>query len=153
GNSGTVLYGDGAIGGVINIVLKKGSSPQTKNQIEALAGSFRYGEGRISAGTASGPWSLGLFGNTIYSDGYRVNSALRQQNGTTPINYNPPTLGGYFTCAGDRQYQGLPGGLRNVPNGVPYLIDTPWQSDTPLDWGRKQGLNFTAGVNGTIAPG
>ena len=55
GNSSTVLYGDGAIGGSINIVLKKGSSPTAANRVEALAGSFEYWEGRASAAVTSGP--------------------------------------------------------------------------------------------------
>ena len=60
GNSSTVLYGDGAIGGSINIVLKKGSSPDAQNRVEALAGSFQYWEGRASAVVTSGPWRLPL---------------------------------------------------------------------------------------------
>ena len=41
GNSSTVLYGDGAIGGSINIVLKKGSSPAAANRVEALSRFIR----------------------------------------------------------------------------------------------------------------
>jgi len=155
GNSGAVLYGDGAIGGVINIVLKKGSSPTAANRVEAFAGSFQYWEGRASAAVASGPWSVGAFGNAISSDGYRVNSALRQRNINATLNYSTPNLGAYFTVAGDRQFQGLPAGLNNYnnPGGFPYSLDTPWQSDTPLDWGKKQAINFATGFNVTLSPG
>ncbi len=153
GNSGTVLYGDGAIGGVINIVLKKGSSPDATNRVEALAGSFKYREGRVSAGSASGPWSVAMFGNAINSNGYRVNSDIRQRNVNATLNYASPVLGGYFTVAGDRQYQGFPAGLKNLPGNYPFTLDTPQQSNTPLDWGKKQGINFATGLNGTVAPG
>jgi iron complex outermembrane recepter protein len=153
GNSGTVLYGDGAIGGVINIVLKKGSSTSASNRVEALAGSFKYWEGRASAAVASGPWSIGAFGNAINSDGFRVNSALRQRNINATLNYATAALGGYFTIAGDRQSQGLPAGLNNLPGSLPYTLDTPWQSNTPLDWGNKQAVNFTTGFNATLTPG
>jgi iron complex outermembrane receptor protein len=153
GNSGTVLYGDGAIGGVINIVLKKGSSPAAANRVEAFAGSFQYWEGRASAAVTSGPWSVGAFGNAIDSSGYRVNSALRQRNINTTLNYATPNLGGYFTFAGDRQFQGLPAGLNNLPGNFPYTLETPWQSNTPLDWGKKQGINFASGFNATLSPG
>src|SRR5215468_5510176 len=153
GNSSTVLYGDGAIGGSINIVLKKGSSPSAVNRVEALAGSFEYWEGRASAAVTSGPWSVGAFGNAIDSSGYRVNSALRQRNANATLSYNAPNLGGYFTVAGDRQFQGLPAGLNNLPGNFPYTLETPWQSNTPLDWGKKQAINFATGFNATLTPG
>jgi iron complex outermembrane receptor protein len=153
GNSGTVLYGDGAIGGVINIVLKKGSSTVAANRVEAFAGSFQYWEGRASAVATSGPWSIGAFGNAISSDGYRVNSALRQRNINSTLNYSAPNLGAYFTIAGDRQFQGLPAGLNNLPGNYPFTLDTPWQSNTPLDWGKKQAINFATGFNATVGPG
>jgi iron complex outermembrane receptor protein len=153
GNSGTVLYGDGAIGGVINIVLKKGSSSAATNRVEAFGGSFQYWEGRASAAVTSGPWSVGAFGNAISSDGYRVNSALRQRNINATLNYSTPNLGAYFTVAGDRQFQGLPAGLLNLPSAVPFTLETPWQSNTPLDWGKKQAINFATGFNATLSPG
>jgi iron complex outermembrane receptor protein len=153
GNSSSVLYGDGAIGGSINIVLKKGSSTAAVNRVDGLAGSFNYWEGRASAAVTSGPWSVGAFGNAIDSNGYRVNSALRQRNVNATLNYATPNLGGYFTVAGDRQFQGLPAGLNNLPGSLPYTLETPWQSNTPLDWGKKQGINFTTGFNATLSPG
>ena len=94
GNSSTVLYGDGAIGGSINIVLKKGSSTAAVNRVDGLAGSFNFWEGRASAAVTSGPWSVGAFGNAIDSNGYRVNSALRQRNVNATLNYATPNLGG-----------------------------------------------------------
>ena len=153
GNSGAVLYGDGAIGGVINIVLKKGSSAAATNRVEGLAGPFNYWEGRASAVATSGPWSVGAFGNAIDSNGYRVNSALRQRNINATFSYTTPNLGAYSTVVGDRQFQGLPAGLNNLPGSFPYTLDTPWQSNTPLDWGKKQGINFAAGLNATLSPG
>ena len=153
GNSGTVLYGDGAIGGSINIVLKKGSSAAAANRVEGLAGSFNYWEGRASAAVTSGPWSVGAFGNAIDSSGYRINSALRQRNVNATLNYSTPNLGGYFTIAGDRQFQGFPAGLNNLPGSLPYTLDTPWQSNTPFDWGKKQSINFATGFNATLTPG
>lgn len=155
GNSGTVLYGDGAIGGVINIVLKKGSSAAAANRVEAFGGTFQYWEGRASAAATSGPWSVGAFGNAISSDGYRVNNALRQRNINATLNYSTPNLGAYFTIAGDRQFQGLPAGLNNFnpPGGFPFTLETPWQANTPLDWGTKQAINFATGFNATLSPG
>lgn len=152
GNSGAVLYGDGAIGGVVNIVTKKGSAAPLSGRVEALAGSFKYYEGRASVTGSSGPWSVALFSNAINSDGYRVNSDLRQRNINASLNYAASGWGSYVTVAADRQYQGLPAGLNNLPGNYPYTLDTPWQSNTPLDWGKKQGINFTGGFTATLAP-
>jgi len=153
GMSSTVLYGDGAIGGSINIVLKKGSSPDATNRVEAFAGSYEYWEGRASTAVNSGPWSIGAFGNAIDSSGYRVNSVLRQRNVNSTLSYYTANLGGYFTVAGDRQFQGLSGGLPNLSDSLPYTLETPWQSNTPLDWGKKQAINFATGFNATLTPG
>jgi iron complex outermembrane receptor protein len=153
GNSGTVIWGDGAVGGVINIVTKTKAAQGVSGRVEGFGGSFNSAEGRASATAASGPWSISLFGNAISSDGFRVNTALRQSNIVTNLNYAGTGWGGYFNFAADRQSQGLPGGLNNLPGNYPFTLDTPWQSITPLDWGDKQGVNFTAGINATLAPG
>ena len=57
GNSGAVLYGDNAVGGVINIVTKSPVGRPPSARIEAGFGSFRQAEGNVSATTSSGPWS------------------------------------------------------------------------------------------------
>ena len=50
GNSGAVLYGDNAIGGVINIVLKNGvGGPPVAMRAEAGVGSFNQRTGQVSA--------------------------------------------------------------------------------------------------------
>jgi len=55
GMSGTVLYGDGAIGGVINIVTKTASGAPFSGRVEGAVGSYGFGEGRVSASATSGP--------------------------------------------------------------------------------------------------
>jgi iron complex outermembrane receptor protein len=153
GNSGTVLYGDGAIGGVINIVTKKGPTTGASGRVEGLLGSYKYREGRASALAGAGQWSVAVFGNAIGSGGYRDNSNLRQSNVSANINYHGAPIGGYLTISGDRQNQGLPGGLNNLPGNYPFTLNTPQNSITPLDWANKQGFAVTGGINATITPG
>jgi iron complex outermembrane receptor protein len=153
GNSGAVLYGDGAVGGVVNIVTKGRTPAPNAARVQGLAGSFQYYEGRASATASSGPWSVALFSNAINSGGYRINSNLRQRNIDGGINYAGSGWTAYATVAADRQYQGLPAGLNNLPGNYPYTLDTPWQSNTPLDWAKKQGINVTGGITVTLAPG
>src|SRR5262245_39993901 len=93
GNSGAVLYGDNAIGGVINIVLKNGvAGPPAAIRAEAGVGSFNTRLGNLSMSTNYGPWSTSFYGNAIKSDGYRENNAYDQRNGVGNLNYTTADL-------------------------------------------------------------
>src|SRR5437867_5995526 len=48
GNSGAVLYGDGAVGGVINIITKTGVNLPPSARVQGQLGSYRYGEANAS---------------------------------------------------------------------------------------------------------
>src|SRR5262245_33616529 len=134
GMSGTVLYGDGAIGGVINIVTKTASGAPFSGRVEGGVGSYGFGEGRVSASATSGPWSSAVFGNIATSSGYRQNSELRQQNGVANLSYRSPGWTGYVNIVADNQRQNLPGGLQNLPLVYPITLDNPRASVTPFDW-------------------
>jgi iron complex outermembrane receptor protein len=82
GNSGAVLYGDNAIGGVINIVTKTGTGgPPVSIRAEGGVGSFNQSMAAVSTRASSGPWSASFYGKGFKSDGYRVNNTLDQRNG------------------------------------------------------------------------
>ena len=86
GNSGAVLYGDNAMGGVINIVTKTGvTGPPLAARVEVGAGSFNRRQVAASASANAGPWSSSFYGNVIDSDGYRVNNALDQRPLRQPV--------------------------------------------------------------------
>ena len=77
-----MLYGDNAVGGVVNIVLKNGvGGPPVTGRVEAGFGSFNQHLANLSVAANSGPWSTSFYGNAIKSDGYRENNALDQRNG------------------------------------------------------------------------
>jgi iron complex outermembrane recepter protein len=152
GNSGAVLYGDGAIGGVINIVTKTASTAPSA-RIEALVGSYGYEEGRVSASRSSGPWSISLFNNGVLSSGYRQNSKLTQSNLITNLNYGSDGWSGYVNAGIDGQHQGFPGALPNWPLIYPITLADPRASVTPFDWGSKKDFNITAGITRTVSPG
>jgi iron complex outermembrane receptor protein len=76
GNSGAVLYGDNAVGGVINIITKTGAGAAKPIQmrVEGGVGSFNTSQGNVSLTTNHGPWSSAAFANVFKSDGYRVSN-------------------------------------------------------------------------------
>jgi iron complex outermembrane recepter protein len=155
GNSGAVLYGDNAIGGVINIVLKNGvGGPPVAIRAEAGVGSFNARLANVSVATNSGPWSTSFYGNAIKSDGYRVNNALDQRNGVGNLNYTTPDLTAFLTLSGDDQKLGLPGGRIVDPSiGVNELVTDRRGAATPFDYGNQQGANATAGFTKTLMNG
>ena len=116
GNSGAVLYGDNAIGGVINIVTKTGvGGPPVYIRGEAGYGSFNYRTAALSTAVNSGPWSASFYGNGIKSDGYRVNNALDQRNGVGNLNYTTPDLKAFLTVTGDDQKLASPAAASSTP--------------------------------------
>jgi iron complex outermembrane recepter protein len=155
GNSGAVLYGDNAVGGVINIVLKNGvGGPPVAMRAEAGVGSFNSRLANVSVTTNSGPWSTSFYGNAIKSDGYRVNNALDQRNGVGNLNYTTPDLTAFLTLSGDDQKLGFPGGRLVDPSiGVNELVTDRRGTSTPFDYGNQQGANATAGFTKTLTNG
>ena len=152
GNSGAVLYGDNAVGGVVNIVLKNGvGGPPVSGRVEAGVGSFNTRLANISAATNYGPWSTSFYGNAIKSDGYRDNNALDQRNGVGNLNYTTPDLKAFLTVTGDDQKLGFPGGRLVDPSiGLNELVTNRRGAATPFDYGNQQGASATAGFTKTL---
>ncbi|HEY0220237.1 MAG TPA: TonB-dependent receptor [Afipia sp.] len=151
GNSAAVLYGDNAVGGVVNIITKTGvdNGKSVSGRVEGGIGSFNQRFGSVSATTNAGPWSTSIFANAVKSDGYRANNALEQQNGIGELRYTTPDLKAYFTVTGDNQRLGLPGARSNhyttdYVNYVSQLGDLRGTS-TPFDYANKQGVSATTG--------
>jgi len=69
----SALYGDNAVGGVIEIVTRGGEGPPHATATGRL-GEHRTKEGTILAGASAGPLSLSVFANHFQSDGYREQS-------------------------------------------------------------------------------
>jgi iron complex outermembrane receptor protein len=160
GNSGAVLYGDNAVGGVINIITKTGvGGPAVSGRIEGGFGSFNQGTGAISLATNSGPWSTSFSGNGISSDGYRANNNVRQENGVGEVRYTTPGFTAFFNVSGDNQHLGFPGGRYNIapsffPDaGANELVNARTGTSTPFDYGNQQGANATAGFTKVLVNG
>src|SRR3954469_3044972 len=152
GNSGAVLYGDNAVGGVVNIVLKNGvGGPPVAIRFEGGVGSFNQLTGSVSTALNSGPWSASFYGNAIKSDGYRVNNALDQRNGVGNINYSTPDLSAFLTLSGDDQKLGLPGGRLVDPSiGLNELATNRRGTSTPFDYANQQGASATSGFTKSL---
>ena len=150
GNSGAVLYGDGAVGGVINIVTKNAVDLPPSARVQAGFGSFNYMEGNLSANTSAntsaGQFAASVHANAIRSDGYRENNKLRQENAVGDFRWtNGQDTTAYFNISGDNQHLGLPGG-RRVTLTTSELVTNRRGAATPFDFGDKNGVNATLGM-------
>ncbi len=155
GNSGAVLYGDNAVGGVINIVTKNGvGGPPVSARIEAGFGSFNTRLGNVSTSLNSGPWSTSFHGNTVRTDGYRDNNRYSQQNGVGNLNYTTPGLTAFLTVTGDNQELRLPGGRTVDPSiGLDELRANRRGTSTPFNYANQHGFSATAGFTRTLVNG
>ncbi len=111
----SVLYGDNAVGGVINIITKKG---KTGNHAALSASYGSYDTLKTSQEFYGGQSRVDYYFNTqqYETDGYRANSQLRSRDyvgrvGVTPV--DPLKLDVKFNWHEDRY--GLTGGLKDAP--------------------------------------
>lgn len=154
GNSGAVLYGDGAVGGVINIVTKNAVNAPTGAKAEIAAGSYGQVEGRGSATVTSGPHALALFANAVRADGYRDNNEYHQTNAVADYRYTQEWGSFYLNATASDQHLGYPAGRRVDPwTRVNQVATDPRGTDTPYDYGNQQQASGTAGVTVDLMPG
>ncbi|MGX7743225.1 TonB-dependent receptor [Rhodopseudomonas parapalustris] len=155
GGSGAVLYGDNAVGGVINIVTKTGAGgPPATFRAEGGVGSFNQRLAAVSAAFNSGPWSTSAFANHVRTDGYRTNNALEQNNALGELRYTTSDFSAFVNISGDNQRLGLPGSRTVDPSiGLNELQTDRRGTNTPFDYADKQGTNITAGFTKSLWDG
>lgn len=154
GNSGAVLYGDGAVGGVINIVTRTGAGQPSSAKIEGGYGSYATREGIVSANATSGPFSASFYGNDLNSTGYRWNNSIHQQNGVGDFRYVTDKGSVFLNLGGDRQWGRLPGERTiDVMAGKDEYNRDRRGTNTPLNYANRQGERITGGFTAMLAQG
>jgi iron complex outermembrane recepter protein len=91
----SVLYGDAAIGGVINIITKKGKS-QPQFNASAIIGSYGLNDERVSLIGATEKWTYDVNGENNFNFGYREQSKYSAQSGGFDLGY---TAGDLFSVS------------------------------------------------------
>ena len=148
GNAAAVLYGDGAVGGVINIVTKNGDNAPASTSVDAGFGSFQYRSLDLATNQKIGSTSLSAYGTEIVSNGYRDNNALRERNFDAELRQQISDGELYLNVRGDDQHLGLPGSLPYAEWAV-----SPKTASSPQDWGDLQGVNLALGGTQTLGDG
>jgi iron complex outermembrane receptor protein len=144
GNAGGVLYGDGAVGGVVNFVTKAGAPRPLGGSADAGLGSDRYRDANLAAFAAGGPWSLNAYGAFIDSDGFRENNKLVQRNLVSELRRQFGKGDAFVNLQLDDQTLQLPG-VRRVTLATSQLATDPEGASTPFDQAWQNGLAATIG--------
>ncbi|MDF1630652.1 MAG: TonB-dependent receptor [Alcanivoracaceae bacterium] len=143
--SGAVLYGNGAVGGAINIVTRQ----RHKNGagVELLAGDYGTAGGRLYGGRSDEQRSMFAAVQGFDSHGYRDHNRSQQQTAFADWRVDTAEVDAALTVLADNQRLQLPGARRVDPlNGINEPKDNPTGASTPNDWADQQGLQILPGV-------
>lgn len=111
GGSGGVLYGDNAVGGVINIITKKGRG-KPKIEFEASVGSFDYNKQNLSLNGSTKSLSYFLSASHAGTNGYRNNGFYKGSDFGSKFTYDlSPKLAFRFSNGYHDSSYGIPGPL------------------------------------------
>ena len=109
--SGSVLYGDNAVGGVINIITKRPEKPISA-RVEGIFGSYQFNKEVGSVSGKWGPLSAILHAGYNATEGYRENGFLRAKDVGGKLIYElNQDLSFNFSGSLHEDDAGLPGGL------------------------------------------
>ena len=89
--AGSVLYGDAAIGGVINIITKKGKGKPVFDA-SLIAGSYGLHDERAGVSGAAGKWTYAFNGENNFSSGYRERSEYAARGAGFDVGYSAGDL-------------------------------------------------------------
>ena len=122
--SGSVLYGDRATAGVINIITDR--SDKSRASVKAELGSFGYSSLDAYLGGGKDGWYGNLFAHDAATDGYRANSDAKQTSagGRAARRFDGGEL--FMDFSAYREQYGLPSALSLAQ----YQAD-PRQTTTP----------------------
>jgi iron complex outermembrane receptor protein len=127
----SVLYGDGATGGVIQIFTRRAAGSGTRGSLFAEAGRFDARDLRASIAHGAGPWSFDAAVSDRSTDNYRDNNKYEQTSFSGGVQYAYSANGRaglrFETSRSDSR---LPGSLTDAQ-----FQSIPTQSTTPDDFG------------------
>jgi len=109
GNAASVLYGDGAIGGSINIITSPELNAKNINRVIINTGSFNTRETKIYHSQKDNNLSFTTHLNHFETDGYRDENEQLQNNVTSEIRYNGENTDHFVAFNFSEQIMSTPG--------------------------------------------
>ncbi len=143
--TGSVLYGDNAVGGVINIITKIPSDGLTADAGLTL-GSYEHRRLEASVNGREDKTALSLFASSDRSDGYRVNNRYDAIDFGGKITYDATdVLSLHLNATHHADDYGLPGPLTEAE-----LAADRRSSTNPDDKGKSQDSYLKAGLEWAV---
>ena len=138
--SGTVLYGDGATGGVINIITDK--SGRAVTGVTATLGSYGYKSTDVQLANGNDQAYYNLFVNNADATGYRKNSQQDQQTASGRFGLLLDRGEVFTDFAIYKESSGQPGAIFSAA----YAND-PTSTRTPFNTEDRNGYRIRPGVS------
>lgn len=135
----SVLYGDGATGGVIQIITKRPARNKLSGSVTAEIGQYGQRELRASAAKGWDGFALDANVSSQRTDNYRDNNAVRQNNFSGGAQWASKEGRAGVRIDLARQDSGLAGAL-----SLAQFEDNPRQTVTPRDHGSVDNDRYTA---------
>ena len=126
----SVLYGEGATGGVINIVTRRGAQPGYHGALVLERGQFDQHDARLSLRHGEGPLSFDLAAANQATDNDRANNTFRQKSVSGGFQWAQGATRLGMRVESARQEARFPGSLT-----LAQFDANPQQTNTPDDFG------------------
>ena len=138
--TGSVLYGDGASAGVINIVTRSPLQPGVRAEMYGRLGSYNTLESQFTGSVANERFGFNASVYGFSSDGYRANNRNEQTNYTANMRWAGASSTIDLRLGTDRQDVRLPGARRVQPSiGLDEYSTDRRGAQTPLDYASRDG--------------
>ena len=142
GNAASVIYGDGAIGGAINIITNPEIIKKPINEVILKTGTFNNKEIIWNTSQKIDKYSLNSYFNHTETDGYRDENEQQQNNFTSELRYAGKNGDHFFTISFSEQIMSTPS-----DRSQDQLFTDRRGSDTPDDYINSVGGSFLYGTN------
>jgi iron complex outermembrane receptor protein len=142
GNAASVLYGDGAIGGAINIITNPVFSEKAINEVIFKKGTFNSREIIWNTVRKLDKYSLSTYFNHSETSGYRDENEQQQNNLTSELRYPGKKGDHFFAISFNEQIMSTPG-----DRSQDQLFIDRRGSDTPNDYINSVGGSFLYGTD------
>jgi iron complex outermembrane receptor protein len=146
--SGSVLYGDGAVAGVVNIITRSPIGKSSGATLGARYGSLETREGKLNATLIDDNYGLNVNAYKFASGGYRDNNENDDSSVQLEARRDGVSNDLSLQLGSDRQSVRLPGGRLVQPSADKNeLEDDRRGTSTPLDYATRDGAFATFGLS------
>jgi iron complex outermembrane receptor protein len=145
--AGSVLYGDGAVGGVINIITKRGKGKPV-TELSTSYGSYNTLDMGASFRKTEEKTGFGLLADYHNSEGYRDNGFFKREDASITVDSDiTDNTSLSFTITPHRDSYGLPGPVSKEDASS---RENRVMTNYPEDSGENTDIRFLAGMDTSV---